>query len=614
MFRKRKKLTRKQSVGTRFIFHSPQMRHQRRILLSSNCEDYSEILVYKHSKSSNHLILKNSENSRDKAITRVEEHLSIAIDSDTELTVASDVLQIDFDSEFDLLEIHLEASSCAFPFFISSDREIAFLREPGIPEMFHIANLEQSNIASFVGVSDRPRADYSISTRSSDGNFRKFFYVICPFFSGDEKTTQVTIRLERILRKPAKTVDVGFDTSLPWETFINQLFLDGSVIKKSMKDLIDPKEMSHYNINFDKSEKYLVYVIDSVYGFSLQTNHEVAFIYIMSEDFKTYKQVAKEKRKVLEVSVAMEKADEENPEPQTQSKGHYFYFEKADEAQVSLMVSGDNGSTTFMSILENNWKYFLFLFLFIFLIILWKVIKRIRNKIKEKNQIHQKLNEKKQKEDIESQRESRRITKILNMQRNTLSGKQAITQENERVRLQSQLEQLSNGRSHRRQSMFYSHRMSGNQMIRVSRPKSPKLEAIQSLVKEEPDQNEPGNSRDSIDVFDSLSVRNKSQKKKADHRKRLSQRPRMLKKEDNQRFSVRSKKSKQLRQQNFTFRMQSKTKSQDKTASKKKAKSKRKYTKSEESNETHIHNINDSVITTEMNVSVFRSSKSQKAN
>lgn len=573
--------------------------------------------MYKHRKNEEYLIKTDSNLLKTGSTTQTDQKFEGTLDSETNFSVESNVLNLSFDFEFDELKVSLESSNCIFPFFLSSDSQISFSRESRDPESFHLSNLGQSNMSEFVDSFDAPKRHFSISTRSKTGDFRSFFYIICPFFSTEKKSMKVSLRPQIFSKKIAKETESGFDTNLPWETFINQLFLDSKVTKKSMRDLIDPKEATQYNLNFDTNGKFLVYVIDPVFGFSMKSNIEVDFIYILSEDFKTYTQVAKERNQLLDVNVELEKVEEgeKQDELKTQSKGHYFYFERAQETQIALMIAGNNGNTTFMSILENNWKYFLFLFLFIFLIILWKVIKRIRNKIREKNRIHQKLNEKKKQEDIENQRKSRRLTRILNIQRKTLSGTNKVTQESDRHKLQSQLDQLSMNQKQRRQSVFYSHRKSENQTIKISQPKMSKLDGLNSTIKEENDPKKKEISRDSIDVFESLDVRRNPKRNKSDHRKRLSQAPRMVKKQKNHRFSVRSKKSKKLKKTNFTFQMEKKKKSITKSQEKKqRPKTKQKTeTETEESNKTYIYNINDSVVTTEMGLSVIRDKSPKSA-
>ena len=183
--------------------------------------------------------------------------------------------------------------------------------------------------------------------------------------------------------------------------------------------MINPGELAQYNLDFKEHSKYLVYIMDSNYGFEIESTQKTNFIYITSADYTDYTLVSKIESDVLDVDLPFKQdSDKSGNDP----VAHYFYFEKSNENIINFIISGNSGKATFKTILQDNWKYFLFILFFIFLIILWRIIKRIRDKIKQKNKVHQKIKQEQKKQDIEVQRRSRRITKILNFKNDKLSG------------------------------------------------------------------------------------------------------------------------------------------------------------------------------------------------
>ena len=333
--------------------------------------------------------------------------------------IKKDVLEFQFDQKLSNLEIEIKASDCILPLYMNSTTKLLFERNENNKHYFYFSgttsNFEELT-KSMLSFSYNKKINLPIQNES--GEPYKFLYIICPFYHSE--AMKISLSIKSTSKKINKRAGLTFqENPESWTSFINEAFFDSTVQKKSLRDLINPDELTQYILNFGEHSKYLVYIMDSNYGFEIQSTQKINFIYVTSADYKDYTLVSKIESDVLDVDVPFKQdSDKSASEP----VAHYFYFEKSNENIINLIISGNSGKATFKTILQDNWKYFLFILLFIFLIILWRIIKRIREKMKQKNKVHKKIKEEKKKQDIEVQRRSRRITKILNFKNDKLSG------------------------------------------------------------------------------------------------------------------------------------------------------------------------------------------------
>lgn len=327
----------------------------------------------------------------------------------------SQVEIIQVDVEMDIIKFSILESTCSSMMIIPSPVILEFERDEINNYRFIIKNTFFSSLKFFLdGYPEIIKNElYEIPMKDKENRNLKFIHFICPFFNSDEMKSLIKIgKMEENEDQSFTSIDYFEEDKS--NNFIENMYKNEDIKKLSINNQIqNPETNPLIKLDFNDTQAYLLYAFNIPSNFSIKIESKSDFLVIREPNNSTH---------TIEKKGINEKLSYKVKENVLNEINYYFYIEKPEEKNIYVDIEKQGETSDFVKILQQNWKYFLLIFVFIILLILWRIIKLILKRIKEKKKIKDEIKKAEKKKDLEDQKRSRRITRLLENKSHKMGG------------------------------------------------------------------------------------------------------------------------------------------------------------------------------------------------
>jgi hypothetical protein len=212
---------------------------------------------------------------------------------------------------------------------------------------------------------------------------------------------------------------VQFYSTIAVKDFLSNALQNSNVIKESLEEIIVNAGTIHYNINFQKSDKHLLYFQKKEIQFRITSTSKIKFWTIIKYNENSILSEYKENTKELHYKFIPEDfaSDEDII--------LYFYVERAilDHESIDLEIVVYEEEKNITSFFNNNWTYIIIISLVIAIIFIIVCLKKQAKKAKEKKEMKEGHDEKINEIMRKRQEETRRFSLYIKKNLHKLDGR-----------------------------------------------------------------------------------------------------------------------------------------------------------------------------------------------